>query len=126
VPDAAVVMGDGRRLQQVCWNMLSNAAKFLQPGGSIIISARPEGDTVQLTIEDDGPGIPEEFLPFAFDPFRQADASATRQHGGLGLGLAITRDLVHLHGGTITAGNRPQGGAIFRIRLPSPLRAPAT
>jgi PAS domain S-box-containing protein len=119
LPDGAVVMGDARRLQQVCWNMLSNSAKFLDRGGVIAIGARLDGDAVELTIEDNGPGIPEDFLPYAFDQFRQADASLTRQHGGLGLGLAISRDLVQLHGGTITAANRAEGGAVFTVRLPA-------
>jgi signal transduction histidine kinase/integral membrane sensor domain MASE1 len=119
LPDDAIVLGDARRLQQVCWNILSNSAKFLEPGGRIGISARQDGDTVALMIEDNGPGIPEDFLPFAFDQFRQADASVTRQHGGLGLGLAISRDLVQLHGGTIVAANRSDGGALFTVRLPS-------
>jgi PAS domain S-box-containing protein len=119
LPDGAIVMGDARRLQQVCWNMLSNSAKFLDRGGFIAIAARLDGDAVELTIEDNGPGIPEDFLPYAFDQFRQADPTVTRQHGGLGLGLAISRDLVQLHGGTITAANRAQGGAVFTVRLPA-------
>ena len=119
IPDHAVVRGDARRLQQVCWNMLSNAAKFLDHGGAIAVAARPDGDVIVLTIEDDGPGMPEEFLPHAFEQFRQADSSVTRRHGGLGLGLAISRDLVQLHGGTVAAGNRPEGGAVFTVRLPA-------
>jgi PAS domain S-box-containing protein len=118
ISDGLTVKGDVRRLQQVCWNMLSNAAKFLEPGGAIAISARRDGTAVILTFEDNGPGIPEDFLPFAFDQFRQADSSVTRRHGGLGLGLAISRDLVHLHGGTINAANRRDGGAVFTISLP--------
>jgi signal transduction histidine kinase len=124
IPADVMVMGDARRLQQVCWNMLSNAAKFLERSGFIAIAARKDGDEVELTIEDNGPGIPKDFLPFAFDQFRQADPSITREHGGLGLGLAISRDLVHLHGGTITAANRPQGGALFTVRLPGSTAAP--
>jgi PAS domain S-box-containing protein len=115
----AVVMGDAQRLQQVFWNLLSNAAKFVPTGGHIAITAKADGDAVQLTIEDDGPGIPEEFLPYVFDQFRQADLSLTRNHGGLGLGLAISQTLVQLHGGTIAAANRPQGGALFTVRLPT-------
>ena len=113
------VLGDARRLQQVCWNLLSNAAKFLDPHGLIAVSARQDGDAVELTFEDNGPGIPDDFLPYAFDQFRQADPTVTRQHGGLGLGLAISRDLVQLHGGAITAANRAQGGAVFTVRLPA-------
>jgi PAS domain S-box-containing protein len=115
----AAVMGDAQRLQQVFWNMLSNAAKFVATGGQIRIAARADGDQVQLTIEDDGPGIPEDFLPYVFDQFRQADPSLTRSHGGMGLGLAISQTLVQLHGGTIAAANRPQGGALFTVRLPA-------
>jgi PAS domain S-box-containing protein len=117
IPEEAVVRGDARRLQQVCWNLLSNSAKFLDPGGVIWITARRDGDAIELAIEDNGPGIPEDFLPYAFDQFRQADPTVTREHGGLGLGLAISRDLVQLHGGTISAANRAQGGAVFTVRL---------
>jgi PAS domain S-box-containing protein len=119
IPDDAVVSGDARRLQQVCWNLLSNAAKFLDAGGRIAITARLDGDAIELEIEDNGPGIPAEFLPHAFEQFRQADPTVTRRHGGLGLGLAISRDLVQLHGGTIAAANRPEGGAVFTVRLPA-------
>jgi PAS domain S-box-containing protein len=119
IPDDAMVMGDARRLQQVCWNMLSNSAKFLGAGGFVAVTARRDGGAIELTIEDNGPGIPEDFLPYAFDQFRQADQAVTRQHGGLGLGLAISRDLVRLHGGTIAAANRAEGGAIFTVRLPA-------
>ena len=114
-----IVVGDAQKLQQVCWNMLSNAAKFVEVGGSIAIVARRDGDSILLTIEDNGPGIPEEFLPHVFEPFRQADASVTRRHGGVGLGLAISHDLVQLHGGSISVANRPSGGAVFTVRLPA-------
>jgi signal transduction histidine kinase len=113
------VLGDARRLQQVCWDLLSNAVKFLDPHGRIAVTARQDGDAVEVTFEDNGPGIPDDFLPYAVDQFRQADPTVTRQHGGLGLGLAISRDLVRLHGGTITAANRWQGGAVFTVRLPA-------
>ncbi len=125
IPGDAAVMGDAQRLQQVCWNILSNAAKFVSPGGHIVITAKVDGDAVQLTIEDDGPGIPEDFLPHVFEQFRQADPSLTREHGGLGLGLAISQSLVQLHGGTIAAANRSQGGALFTVRLPAASHAPA-
>jgi PAS domain S-box-containing protein len=125
IPHDAAVMGDGQRLQQVCWNMLSNAAKFVPTGGTIVVTGAAEGEIVCLTIEDDGPGIPDSFLPHVFEQFSQADASLTREHGGLGLGLAIAHTLVQLHGGRITAGNRPQGGAIFTVELPAaPRTAP--
>ena len=118
VPADLAVMGDGRRLQQVCWNILSNAAKFVDSGGWIGIAARRDGDAVLLTIEDNGAGIPEAFLPYVFEQFRQADPTSTRRHGGLGLGLAISHDLVKLHNGTITVANRADGGAAFSVRLP--------
>jgi signal transduction histidine kinase len=119
VPEGAQVLGDARRLQQVCWNLVSNAAKFLDPGGVIEIRARQAEGMIVMSIEDNGPGIPADFLPYAFEQFRQADPTVTRRHGGLGLGLAISRDLVQLHGGTIEAANRPEGGAIFTVRLPA-------
>ena len=119
VPEGAIVLGDARRLQQVCWNLVSNAAKFLDPGGVIEIKAGQDDGTIVMSIEDNGPGIPADFLPHAFEQFRQADPTVTRRHGGLGLGLAISRDLVQLHGGTIEAANRPEGGAIFTVRLPA-------
>jgi len=119
IGDDLVVMGDARRLQQVCWNILTNASKFVEPGGSIAIVARRENESIMLRIDDDGPGIPEDFLPYVFDQFRQADPSITRLHGGLGLGLAISHDLVRLHGGSITVANRPNGGASFTVRLPA-------
>jgi signal transduction histidine kinase/integral membrane sensor domain MASE1 len=119
VPDGVAVMGDTQRLRQVLWNLLSNAAKFAPPGGHVTLTALPGDDVVEITVEDDGPGIAESFLPYVFEQFRQADSSVTREHGGLGLGLAISHNLVHLHGGTITAANRGQGGAIFTVRLPA-------
>lgn len=119
VPEDAYVMGDAKRLQQVLWNVLSNAARFATAGGSVLITARRQADTVEISVEDDGPGIDESFLPHIFEQFRQADPSTTREHGGLGLGLAISQNLVHLHGGTIAAANRARGGAIFTIRLPA-------
>ena len=119
VPNDATVMGDARRLQQVLWNMLSNAAKFVSAGGHIAITVTEDEEGIQIVVEDDGPGIEEDFLPHVFEQFRQADSSVTREHGGLGLGLAITQNLVHMHGGTITAANRPQGGAVFTVRLPA-------
>jgi signal transduction histidine kinase len=125
IPENATVLGDAQRLQQVFWNVLSNAAKFVPASGHIFVTAAPDGEAIRFTIEDDGPGIPEEFLPYIFDQFRQADPSLTREHGGLGLGLAITQNLVHLHGGTIAAANRPQGGAVFTVRLPAATHASA-
>jgi PAS domain S-box-containing protein len=114
-----LVNGDVDRLQQAIWNLLSNAVKFTGAHGRVSITLRvSDGDAV-LTVRDTGRGIRPEFLPFIFDRFRQGDSSYSRQHGGLGLGLAITRSIVDLHGGTITAHSSGEGfGAVFQMRLP--------
>jgi PAS domain S-box-containing protein len=123
---AAPLFGDADRLQQVAWNLLSNAVKFTPPGGRVEVSLRATGTHVLLAVQDSGPGIPEEAVPHVFERFQQADASSTRRHGGLGLGLAIVRHLVELHGGTVEAANAPGGGARFEVRLPTGVRqAPA-
>src|SRR6185295_283596 len=115
------ISGDPDRLQQVVWNVLSNAAKFTPSGGKIQISVELEGNYGVIKVTDSGPGIAAGFLPHVFESFRQGDGSTTRTHGGLGLGLAIVRHLVELHGGTISVDNRSDGtGAIFTIRLPLP------
>jgi signal transduction histidine kinase len=115
----AIVPGDPDRLRQIVWNLLSNAVKFTPGGGRIYVRLAREGTGVRLQVEDTGPGIDPAFLPHVFDPFRQADSSMTRPHGGLGLGLAIVRHLVELHGGTVTAANAgARGGALFTLRLP--------
>ncbi|HVL67406.1 MAG TPA: MASE1 domain-containing protein [Vicinamibacterales bacterium] len=115
----AVVRGDAGRLQQVLWNLLSNAIKFTPPGGVIQVSLRRAGDSVVLAVSDSGEGIAPEFLPYVFDRFRQGDASTTRSHGGLGLGLAIARSIVEMHGGTIRAASGGKGhGATFTVDLP--------
>jgi signal transduction histidine kinase/CheY-like chemotaxis protein len=117
--DTGTVLGDRERLQQVVWNLVSNAVKFAAAGGHVCVSLSRVDSHVQLTVEDDGPGLAPEFIPYAFDRFRQADASTTRRHGGLGLGLAIVKNLVELHGGSVSAANRTQGtGAVFTVRLP--------
>ncbi|MEO7970161.1 MAG: ATP-binding protein, partial [bacterium] len=117
--EPAVVSGDANRLQQVFWNLLSNAVKFTQPGGKVTLSLRQLDSEVELEITDTGQGIDPVFLPFVFDRFRQADSTSTRQHGGLGLGLAIARQLTEIHGGTISAASDGAGkGATFRLRLP--------
>jgi PAS domain S-box-containing protein len=116
-----MISGDPDRLQQVVWNVLSNAAKFTPDGGSVEISVSESATHVLIQVKDSGPGIEPSFLPHVFERFRQADGSTTRKHGGLGLGLAIVRHLVELHGGTIGVENRADGpGAIFTIRLPLP------
>ena len=115
----AIVRGDAARLQQVTWNLLSNAVKFTPPGGTITVVAQRVDDRVELRVTDSGEGITPEFLPFLFDRYRQADGSATRSHGGLGLGLSIAKHLVELHGGTIDAFSEGPGrGATFLVRLP--------
>lgn len=116
-----LVSGDPDRLQQVIWNVLSNAAKFTPTGGKVQIAVGQNNAHVEIKVKDTGPGIDPTFLPHVFERFRQADGSTTRTHGGLGLGLAIVRHLVELHGGTIGVDNRNDGpGAIFTVRLPLP------
>ena len=119
-PGVASISGDAHRLGQVVWNLLSNAVKFTPAGGRIEIRLRRDGDRhVVLSVLDSGPGIPANFLPHIFDRFRQADSSARRRHGGLGLGLAIVEHIVRLHGGTVAAANAAEGtGALFTVRLP--------
>jgi signal transduction histidine kinase/ActR/RegA family two-component response regulator len=119
------VYGDGARLQQIAWNLLSNAVKFTEPGGHVVVQLRRVPSAVQIVVLDDGAGIPEAFLPWVFEPFRQADASNTRRHGGLGLGLSIVKHLVEAHGGTITAESKGEGhGSTFTVRLPTRTGAP--
>lgn len=115
-----IVEGDANRLRQVAWNLVSNAIKFTPDGGRIDVALHDDGDTAELSVRDTGIGIDPAFLPHLFEPFRQADASSTREFGGLGLGLAIARQLVELHGGSITAesGGVGQGTRII-VRLPS-------
>jgi signal transduction histidine kinase len=114
-----IVQGAPVRLQQVIWNLLSNAVKFSDTGGSVIIAADQANGEARVIITDTGQGIAPEFLPHVFDPFRQADGSTTRQHGGLGLGLAIVRKLVELHGGWVRAESEGVGqGARFTFGLP--------
>ncbi|MDB4974007.1 MAG: hypothetical protein JWN48_2348 [Myxococcaceae bacterium] len=121
----ATIVGDVDRLQQVVWNLLSNAIKFTPKEGRVLIRLRREHSYVEITVADTGQGISGDFLPFVFDRFRQADPSFTRRTGGLGLGLAIVRSLVELHGGTVTVQSEGTGlGATFVVRLPTaPLRA---
>ena len=115
------ISGDPDRLQQVVWNILSNAAKFTPTSGEVHISVRQSGTHALIQVQDNGPGIDPAFLPYVFERFRQADGSTTRTHGGLGLGLAIVRHLVELHGGMIGVENRAESqGAIFTISLPLP------
>jgi PAS domain S-box-containing protein len=120
-PGLKILAGDADRLQQVIWNLLSNASKFTPVGGVIGIRVTQDATYVQIEVRDTGPGIAPDFLPHVFERFRQADGSTTRTHGGLGLGLAIVRHLVELHGGLIGAENVTEGtGAIFTVKLPIP------
>jgi PAS domain S-box-containing protein len=114
-----VVSGDANRLQQVIWNLISNAVKFTEKGGCVSLGLRQVNSSVEIKVADTGQGISPAFLPFVFDRFRQADSTTTRQHGGLGLGLAIARHLVEIHGGTIRAESPGNGsGATFTLKLP--------
>ena len=113
------VTGDPDRLQQVLWNLLSNAVKFTECRGSVSVELRRTDSQLELAVSDTGSGIDPAFLPHVFSRFRQADSSTSRQHEGLGLGLAITRHLVELHGGTVQAASEGRGrGATFTLRLP--------
>ena len=122
-PEPVPIVGDPNRLQQVVWNLMSNALKFTPSGGSVTVDIAATEGHAELQVSDTGVGIPAAFLPYVFDKFRQADASTTRQHGGLGLGLAIARHLIELHGGAIEARSAGEGaGATFVVRLPLPAR----
>jgi CheY-like chemotaxis protein len=111
--------GDPSRLQQLIWNLLSNAIKFTPRGGAVRLSLDRVESHVEIVVADTGVGIAPEFLPYVFDRFRQADSTFAREHGGLGLGLAIAKHLAELHGGTITATSAGPGmGARFTARLP--------
>ena len=122
--NAGPIVADPDRLQQVVWNLLTNAVKFTPRGGSVKLRLRRVESSAEVTVSDTGQGIPPGFLRHVFELFRQADAELTRKHGGLGIGLAITRHLVELHGGTIEAHSEGEGrGATFIVRLPlGPLR----
>jgi PAS domain S-box-containing protein len=118
-PLAGPVRGDPNRLQQCFWNLLSNAIKFTPKGGKVQVALARVESHVEISVTDDGEGIAPDFLPFVFERFRQADSSSTRNHGGLGLGLSIVKNLVELHGGTVRAKSAGPGrGATFCIELP--------
>jgi PAS domain S-box-containing protein len=119
------VSGDEGRLQQIVWNLLANAIKFTPRGGTVSLRLLHHGSLVRLTVSDTGDGIDRAFLPYAFEPFRQADSSTTRLHGGIGLGLAIVRSLVEMHGGRIRVASTGKGhGASFTVELPVMEAAP--
>ena len=118
-PAAGPISGDADRLQQIVWNLLTNAVKFTPKGGRIQVKLQRVDSRVEIVVSDSGVGISKEFLPYVFDRFRQADASSTRIHGGLGLGLSIVHQLVDLHGGTVSVQSEGEGkGATFTIMLP--------
>lgn len=118
-PRAGPVSGDPERIQQVLWNLLSNAIKFTPKDGRVQVRLARVNSSVEITVSDNGQGISPEFLPYVFERFRQADHTTTRRHGGLGLGMAITKHIVELHGGTIRAESPGEGqGATFVLKLP--------
>lgn len=119
-PTIGAIHADGARLQQIVWNLLANAIKFTPENGSVHVETRRDGRFLELAIDDTGPGIAPHLLNVIFEPFRQADASTTRVHGGLGLGLAIVKHLVEAHGGTIRAESKGgAGGSTFIVRMPA-------
>lgn len=124
-PSVPAMRGDPARLQQVVWNLLSNAVKFTPAGGRVDVELAARDGQAEVIVRDSGQGISAEFLPYVFERFRQADGSLTRRHGGLGLGLAIVRQLVEMHGGSVRAESAGPGqGATFSVLLPLPeLRA---
>src|SRR5438093_6755951 len=125
--DIPFVHADADRLRQVLWNLLTNAVKFSENGGSIRVAVIAEAGHVSIDVIDNGRGIDPEALPFIFDRFRQGDGSTTRSHGGLGLGLAIVRHVTESHGGTVSAVSEGRGrGSRFTIRLPALMAAPRT
>lgn len=118
-PAAGLISGDVNRLQQIVWNLLSNAIKYTPRNGHIEVQLKRHDTSAEVVVHDTGEGIRPEFLPYIFDRFRQADGTTTRQHGGLGLGLAIVRQLVESHGGTVRAASPGVGqGATFTVTLP--------
>jgi signal transduction histidine kinase len=126
-PEPSFLVGDPERLQQVMWNLLSNAVKFNDRGGHVEVRIEQRGSQLVLTVVDNGKGIDQAFLPYVFERFKQADGSTTRRFGGLGLGLAIVRHIVELHGGRVAVTSPGLGkGAAFEVILPVQALAPAT
>ena len=123
-PATPRLMGDQDRLQQAVWNLLSNAVKFTEAGGAVRVRLEVSGEVARISIRDTGQGMTAEFLPHAFERFRQNDPSSSRRHGGLGLGLALVRELVELHGGTVSVTSAGKNkGSTFVIELPTTLPA---
>ena len=126
-PEPMLVSGDADRLQQIVWNLLTNAVKFTGAGGMVVVSVRTDDRGTHLQIADTGQGIDPRFLPQVFERFRQADTSSARRTGGLGLGLALVKDLVTMHGGSVEVESPGIGlGATFIVHLPPRLESPAT
>ena len=120
------VYGDRQRLQQAVWNLLSNAVKFKPRGGRVQLQVLRVNSHLEIVVSDTGQGVPADVLPYIFDRFRQADSTSTREHSGLGLGLAIVRHIVELHGGTVeAASDGPGKGTTFRMKLPLSVAKPA-
>ena len=123
-PDVQTIVADPDRMQQVLWNLLSNSVKFTSRGGRITVNARRTHGEIEVVVTDTGEGIPSEFLPYVFDRFRQADSRIAGVRTGLGIGLAIVRHIIEMHGGTIEAASDGVGkGATFRFRLPATVTA---
>jgi CheY-like chemotaxis protein/anti-sigma regulatory factor (Ser/Thr protein kinase) len=119
IEESAIVLGDATRLQQVVWNLLSNAIKFTPKGGRVELVVGRDAEQFRIFVSDTGKGIEPEFLPHVFDRFYQADGSSTRRHGGLGLGLALVKSLVELHGGEVKVESEGKGrGSTFTVMLP--------
>jgi signal transduction histidine kinase len=120
-PATGSINGDPDRLQQIVWNLLSNAIKFTPPQGRVTIYLEWVNNSVQIKVKDTGKGLPANAVPYIFERFRQVESTTTRSHGGLGLGLAIVRHLVELHGGTVWCESPGAGmGATFIVELPLP------
>lgn len=117
-PQNIKILADPQRIEQILNNLLANAVRYTPEGGTITLNLRQTATNAQICIQDDGPGIPEDALPFIFERFYRAEKSRTRSEGGTGLGLAIARQLALLHNGSLTAENNPNGGAVFNLTLP--------
>jgi CheY-like chemotaxis protein/anti-sigma regulatory factor (Ser/Thr protein kinase) len=118
-PDLGTMVVDATRIQQVIWNLLTNAVKFTPSGGAVVVSAQRHATTVDISVTDNGEGIDPQFLSHVFEPFRQAESPQTRVHGGLGLGLSIVRFIAEAHGGNVAVQSEGRGkGATFTVTLP--------
>lgn len=127
LPFQATILADGDRLDQILWNLLSNAVKFTPIGGAVSVRAEVVGSEISVVVRDTGEGIRDDVLPRVFDRFHQADSSTTRRHGGLGLGLALVKELAQAHGGSVAASSDGVGkGSTFFVRLPARAHVPAT